>query len=103
MVSSSQIQFVVEEFGGDASALTRLVGLEPSAIGVPHVTEGTEHSKAGTSWIFDVTMPQTESIEGQALALLRFLESHAEAIRQAAIRYPASIAIAIYDGEGGVE
>ncbi len=45
-------------------------------------------------------MPQTESIEGQALALLRFLESHAEAIRQAAIRYPASIAIAIQDGDG---
>jgi hypothetical protein len=49
-------------------------------------------------------MPETESVEGQALALLRFLESHAEAIRQAAARYPASLAIGITgDGQASSE
>jgi len=84
----------VDDFGSDASAVTRLIGLEPTAVGTG---EGGVLGNTGqnTSWIFEITMPETESVEGQALALLRFLESHAEAIRQAAARYPASIAIGI--------
>ena len=85
---------MVDDFGTDASDVTRLIGLEPTAVGTG---EGGVLGNTGqnTSWIFEITMPETESVEGQALALLRFLESHAEAIRQAAARYPASIAIGI--------
>ena len=84
----------MDDFGSDASDVTRLIGLEPTAIATG---EGSALGNAGqsTSWIFEIAMPETESVEGQALALLRFLESHAEAIRQAAARYPSSIAIGI--------
>ncbi len=93
-MTSSKVQLVVDDFGSDASSVTRLIGLEPTAVGT---SDGGAFGKAGqsTSWIFEIAMPETESVEGQALALLRFLESHAEAIRQAAERYPASIAIGI--------
>jgi len=93
-MTSSKVQLVVDDFGSDASDVTRLIGLEPSAVGTG---DGSALGTAGqtTSWIFEIAMPETESLEGQALALLRFLESHAEAIRQAAARYPASIAIGI--------
>ena|SRR5437773_12344366 len=97
---TSKVQLVIDDFGNDASAVTRLIGLEPSAVGVAETTPAALNP--GASWIFDIAMPQTESLEGQALALLRFLEAHAEAIRQAAARYPASIAIGIQDG-GQVE
>jgi hypothetical protein len=95
MSTTAKVQLVVDNFGGDASAITQLIGLEPTAIGVP---EGgaLNRSGQGASWIFEISMPETESVEGQALALLRFLESHAEQIRQAATRYPASIAIGIH-------
>jgi len=98
---TSKVQLVIDDFGNDASAVTRLIGLEPSAVGVAEATPPGSLNP-GASWIFDIAMPQTESLEGQALALLRFLEAHAEAIRQAAARYPASIAIGIQDG-GQVE
>ena len=94
MPTSSTVQLVVEGFNGDASAVTRLIGLEPTAVGI---TDGKSPSSPlpGRSWIFEIAMPQTESVEGQALALLRFLGAHAEEIRHAASHYPASIAIAI--------
>ncbi len=88
----------MESFGEDPSAVTRLMGLEPTAVGLSDQT-APDHFGASTSWVFDIAMPETESIEGQALALLRFLESHAEAIRQTAARFPASIAIGIDDQE----
>src|SRR5256885_4226687 len=96
MPTSSRVQLVVDDFGGDAPALSALLGLEPTAVGV---AEGSAAGKSnqGTSWIFDISMPETESIEGQALALLRFLDAHAEEIRRATARYSASIAIAVED------
>jgi uncharacterized protein DUF4279 len=97
MPTSSTIQLVVEDFGGDASAVTTLMGLEPSAVALPDAAAGGAAGKA--SWIFEIAMPETESVEGQALALLRFLESHHDPIQQAVARYPASIAIAV--GERG--
>jgi len=95
MSTSAKVQLVVDNFGGDASAVTRLIGLEPTAVGV---SEGSAPNRSGqgASWIFEISMPETESVEGQALALLRFLETHAEQIRQAAAHYPASIAIGIH-------
>ena len=101
LMPTSKVQLVIDDFGNDASAVTRLIGLEPSAVGVAEATPPGSLNP-GASWIFDIAMPQTESLEGQALALLRFLEAHAEAIRQAAACYPASIAIGIQDG-GQVE
>jgi hypothetical protein len=95
MSTSAKVQLVVDNFGGDASAVTRLIGLEPTAVGVADRTVPNQ-SPEGASWIFEIVMPETESVEGQALALLRFLETHAEQIRQAAARYPASIAIGIH-------
>jgi len=94
MPTSSKIQLVVDDFGGDASAVTKLIGLEPTALGLP---DGSivDNSTSAASWMFDISMPETESVEGQALALLRFLESHAGQIQQASARYPASVAIAI--------
>ena len=93
-MTSSKVQLVVDDFGSDAAEVTRLLGLEPTAVGTGD-TSALGNAGQGTSWIFEIAMPETESVEGQALALLRFLESHAEAIRQAAARYPASIAIGI--------
>ena len=94
MLTSPKVQLVVEDFGGDASDVSRLIGLEPTAVGVagPALAETADER---ASWIFEIAMPQTESVEGQALALLRFLETHAEQIRLATARYPASIAIAV--------
>ena len=90
MRSSSRIELVIEDFGSDPAAVTRLIGLEPAALG------GTNgRAEEAPSWIFEISMPETESVEGQALALLRFLEAHAEKIRQAASQYTASIAIGI--------
>ena len=93
MSTSSNIQLVIEDFGNDASAVTRMVGLEPTGVGMAETAMDFGPLQKA-SWFFEISMPETESIEGQALALLRFLESHAEALRQAATRYPASIAIA---------
>jgi hypothetical protein len=98
MPTSSTIQLVVEDFGGDASAVTRMMGLEPSAVALPDAAAGAG-AGGKASWIFEIAMPETESVEGQALALLRFLESHHEPIQQAVALYPASIAIAV--GERG--
>src|SRR5438477_6752610 len=92
MPTSTQVQLVVEDFGGDPAAITRLLGLEPTALASPE-TLGAANSSQDTSWIFAVSMPETESVEGQALALLRFLEVHAEAIRKTIASYRGSIAI----------
>lgn len=96
MPTSSTIQLVMEQLGEDVSAVTRLLGLEPIAVGRSEKNT-PPNSPTSASWIFEIAMPETESVEGQALALLRFLDSHAEAIRQAAACYPASIAIGIAD------
>src|SRR5437870_4629253 len=78
LMPTSKVQLVIDDFGNDASAVTRLIGLEPSAVGVAEATPPGSLNP-GASWIFDIAMPQTESLEGQALALLRFLEAHADA------------------------
>src|SRR5262249_998081 len=98
MLASPKVQLVVEDFGGDAADVSRLIGLDPTAVGVAGAAL-LETAGEGASWIFEIALPQTEAVEGQALALLRFLEAHAAQIRLATARYPASIAIAVGDSE----
>src|SRR2546425_872841 len=65
---TSKVQLVVDNFGDDASAVSQLIGLEPTAVGVVAASAPWEF-QPGTSWIFEIAMPETESLEGQALAL----------------------------------
>src|SRR5206468_3674066 len=44
MSTSAKVQLVVDDFGGDASAVTRLIGLEPTAVGM---ADGTVPNPSG--------------------------------------------------------
>jgi hypothetical protein len=96
MPAPSKVQLVISGFGDDASMVSRLLGFEPTTVGVPG-WNSREPSTHRASWIYEISMTGTESVEGQALALLRFLECHAEKIRKTATLFPARVLIGVDD------
>src|SRR5436853_4976478 len=100
MPNSTRVQLVVDALAREPQEVTRLIGLEPAAMAEPEQIQPGE-SERKRSWIFPITMPRTESIEGQALALLRFLETHADKIQQTIARHAGSIAIEIQSHNSG--
>jgi hypothetical protein len=89
----SRVQFVIEEFGEDASEVTRIVGFEPTGVSGSGFTSLSHH----LSWWFELPEPVPDEITDHATKLIQFLQSHGEGVRLAANRFRARIAIAIDD------
>jgi hypothetical protein len=93
MSKPTRVQFVVDEFGDDASVVTELIGFEPTSIAVC----GFSSLPSQTSWLVGLAKPVPEKLEDHIAGLLRTLEPHSEGIRQVASRFRARILIYVDD------
>jgi len=89
----SRVQFVIEEFGEDASEVTRIVGFEPTGVSGSGFTSLSHH----LSWWFELPGPVPDEIADHVAKLVQFLQSHVDGVQSAANRFRARIAIAVDD------
>jgi hypothetical protein len=93
MAKLTQVQFVVEDFGDDASEVTRLIGFEPTGVAVC----GFSSLPQRRSWWFELSELVPDGIAEQVAALLSLLELHAESVRKVAGRFRTRISITVDD------
>lgn len=88
-----RVQFVVDEFGDDASVVTKLIGFEPTSMAV----SGFSSLPKQTSWLVGLAEPMPEKLEDQIAGLIHTLEPHSEGILRVASRFRARISIYVDD------
>lgn len=95
------VSLVATDFGPDPSAVTRLIGLEPTSLassgctGVEGIDAEWAKPKRSTSWSYNLQGPQSESLDGQIEALLHVLEARATGVRTVARQYRALVSVSV--------
>ena len=93
MDKATRVQFVVDDFGDDASEITNLIGFAPSSVTVA----GFSSFPKRVAWLLELPDPVPDDITEHVAAFVQFLDAHAEHVRNVAIRFRARISIVVDD------